>query len=639
MLAATRIFRHQIVVAATLGVSSLIATPVLAGTDVTWPAGSTQFVISDLVITETLTIEPGVDVLINDGVAIIVQSGGNLVVNGTTSDPVLFTGNGSPRWDGIEFQAGSAGQMSHSIVERTNNVGIRVISAAPLIESCTIRDVRGQGTGAAARGIHVTGAGANPTIHRCLIENVVAADGVQGTNTGAASNGADGADGGLLSNDGSPGGNGSPGAIGGTGTAGGWGYGIALETGAQAEIFSNHIRNIKGGKGGKGGTGGAGGDGGWGGAGYNEVGFLGDGGDGGNGGAGGTGGVGGIGGWAIGLRLWDLPATTTAAQNLVEQLAPGQGGQGGTGGLGGDGGYGGPGVNGAFCFLDTFGGDAGNGGNGGVGGVGGLGGTARAFDAQNGGATVLLVQNTAAAIVVGSGGSSGSSGFGGNNGLGGLGGDCAGNGANGSDGSTGAAGQTGAAGTRNGAFAANVALQLKNNVVTFSGAPSGTALVTSGSGTITAGTNCFFGFSSLSSGSVTVLAGNVLADPMFVDSANFNFHLAASSPAIDSGDNAAVPVGLLADLDDLERLADGDNNASVVVDMGAYEVQPIGDPCPADISPSGGDGIVNVIDLMAVISAWGLCPDPSNCPADLNGDDMVNVIDLLAVISAWGACP
>jgi hypothetical protein len=30
--------------------------------------------------------------------------------------------------------------------------------------------------------------------------------------------------------------------------------------------------------------------------------------------------------------------------------------------------------------------------------------------------------------------------------------------------------------------------------------------------------------------------------------------------------------------------------------------------CPPDIAPPGGDGIVNVNDLLAVINGWGVCP-------------------------------
>lgn len=58
--------------------------------------------------------------------------------------------------------------------------------------------------------------------------------------------------------------------------------------------------------------------------------------------------------------------------------------------------------------------------------------------------------------------------------------------------------------------------------------------------------------------------------------------------------------------------------------------------CPADIAPSGGDGVVNVADLLALISNWGA---GAGNLADLNGDGIVNIADLLALISAWGDCP
>jgi hypothetical protein len=56
------------------------------------------------------------------------------------------------------------------------------------------------------------------------------------------------------------------------------------------------------------------------------------------------------------------------------------------------------------------------------------------------------------------------------------------------------------------------------------------------------------------------------------------------------------------------------------------------EPCPADIT---GDNVVNITDLLAVISAWG---QTGPHPADVNGDNTVNISDLLAVISEWGMC-
>jgi len=66
--------------------------------------------------------------------------------------------------------------------------------------------------------------------------------------------------------------------------------------------------------------------------------------------------------------------------------------------------------------------------------------------------------------------------------------------------------------------------------------------------------------------------------------------------------------------------------------------------CPTDIAPQGGDDVVDVQDLLAVIAAWGPCANPNDCSADVAplgppmGDDVVNVQDLLAVIAAWGPC-
>jgi hypothetical protein len=48
------------------------------------------------------------------------------------------------------------------------------------------------------------------------------------------------------------------------------------------------------------------------------------------------------------------------------------------------------------------------------------------------------------------------------------------------------------------------------------------------------------------------------------------------------------------------------------------------------------DGVVDVLDFLALLAAWGGCPE---CPEDVNGDGVVNVQDFLAVIAAWGDCP
>ena len=61
------------------------------------------------------------------------------------------------------------------------------------------------------------------------------------------------------------------------------------------------------------------------------------------------------------------------------------------------------------------------------------------------------------------------------------------------------------------------------------------------------------------------------------------------------------------------------------------------DLCPGDID---GSRTVNVTDLLALLSAWGICPPPPDiCPEDTSGDGLVNVTDLLDLLAAWGVCP
>jgi hypothetical protein len=55
--------------------------------------------------------------------------------------------------------------------------------------------------------------------------------------------------------------------------------------------------------------------------------------------------------------------------------------------------------------------------------------------------------------------------------------------------------------------------------------------------------------------------------------------------------------------------------------------------CRADLD---GDGEVGVLDLIAVLAAWGQC---AGCVPDIDGDGTVGLSDLLAVLAAWGECP
>ena len=65
----------------------------------------------------------------------------------------------------------------------------------------------------------------------------------------------------------------------------------------------------------------------------------------------------------------------------------------------------------------------------------------------------------------------------------------------------------------------------------------------------------------------------------------------------------------------------------------SYAIDFVVSVCAGDVT---GDGSVNVLDLLALLTAWGDCDD---CPEDVNGDGAVNVLDLLIVFSVWGPCP
>ncbi|MCH8345154.1 MAG: FG-GAP repeat protein [Planctomycetes bacterium] len=54
--------------------------------------------------------------------------------------------------------------------------------------------------------------------------------------------------------------------------------------------------------------------------------------------------------------------------------------------------------------------------------------------------------------------------------------------------------------------------------------------------------------------------------------------------------------------------------------------------CPWDLDGTGGVGI---LDLLALLAAWGT--DPGG-PPDFDGDGTVGILDLLALLANWGPC-
>jgi glucose/arabinose dehydrogenase len=85
----------------------------------------------------------------------------------------------------------------------------------------------------------------------------------------------------------------------------------------------------------------------------------------------------------------------------------------------------------------------------------------------------------------------------------------------------------------------------------------------------------------------------------------------------------------------------GEDEDGEVYACGSTALAPFGDTGIVErlvvvcIGDAGGDGVVDILDLMAVIDAW----DTGDPDADLSGDGLVGVEDLVGVILGWGPCP
>jgi len=85
----------------------------------------------------------------------------------------------------------------------------------------------------------------------------------------------------------------------------------------------------------------------------------------------------------------------------------------------------------------------------------------------------------------------------------------------------------------------------------------------------------------------------------------------------------------------------GEPDACDIFDGTSEDVD--GDGIPDECEGWGdlnGDGVVDVLDLLLLLEAWGPCdpPCPPACDGDTDGDCVVDVLDLLEVLSHWSPC-
>ena len=122
------------------------------------------------------------------------------------------------------------------------------------------------------------------------------------------------------------------------------------------------------------------------------------------------------------------------------------------------------------------------------------------------------------------------------------------------------------------------------------------------------------------------------------------FHLGAGSPIVLVGGILATDVTVTGPLSLTAVTPPGSIAGSVSVDvttLGGTSSRPNAftyeaPPCPADLN---GDGVVNSLDMVILLNAFGNCPaSPASCPADLNGDGVVNALDVIILSNAYGDC-
>jgi len=59
---------------------------------------------------------------------------------------------------------------------------------------------------------------------------------------------------------------------------------------------------------------------------------------------------------------------------------------------------------------------------------------------------------------------------------------------------------------------------------------------------------------------------------------------------------------------------------------------------PGLVGDLDGDGVVGILDFLALLAAWSPCPGPCppSCPGDLDGDCTVGITDFLILLANWG---
>lgn len=135
--------------------------------------------------------------------------------------------------------------------------------------------------------------------------------------------------------------------------------------------------------------------------------------------------------------------------------------------------------------------------------------------------------------------------------------------------------------------------------------------------------------------------GNVIGDPLFANPGAGDYSLGSGSPAIDAGDNGAVPAGITTDhlgqarFQDDPLTPDTGLGTPPIVDMGAIEVPGIG--CYPDCDTSTGPGVLDIFDFLCFGNRFGV-NDPYACDCDTTtGPGVCDIFDFICFGNRFAA--
>lgn len=123
---------------------------------------------------------------------------------------------------------------------------------------------------------------------------------------------------------------------------------------------------------------------------------------------------------------------------------------------------------------------------------------------------------------------------------------------------------------------------------------------------------------------------NIGLNPRFLDPRVGDLRLQQDSPAIDAGNNDAVPPDVTLDIDGLSRfmnvplVPDTGNGAPPIVDMGAHETQPVFQDCNGN---GVDDGVPNELDVCDYTPPGAQVEPDGGVLGDLDGDCDVDLED------------